>query len=285
MRIALVVHDFDRAIGHGRYCYEISKRLAPQHHIDVWANRFAAPAQSNLAFRQVPAWRKSAMLTVLTFLWASEKRLRRERYDLIHAQGLTCWNADVITAHVCNAARLKQTPLEGRHRVFAMIAGALERKFYHQRQARHLIAISKRVADEITAHYAWRGSVSVIYHGIDTTQFRPVEDSSEKAAQRKSLPLSKADWVWLFVGEAIKGLDKVIEQLPRFPDAKLLVISRSHLDTFRQRALKLGVADRIQFCGPSNVPRFTRQRMCLSTPPIMMPSAWWLQRLWRPGCR
>lgn len=253
MNVALVVHDFDPGVGHGRYSFEIARRLARQHSVHVWANRFAVPAEAGLVYRRVPASRRSALLSILTFLANSERLLRRERYDLIHAQGLTCWHADVITAHICNRARIQRhaNARSGRHAAFDRIVPRLEAAFYRQRRARQLIAISKCVADEIQTHYGWNRPVQVIYHGTDTDRFRPAQDSRERDAARQQFKLGPNAWAWLFVGEAIKGLSQVIRQLPRFAETHLLVISRSDFSQFRNEAERLGVAHRITFHGPA----------------------------------
>ena len=51
------------------------------------------------------------------------------------------------------------------------------------------------------------------------------------------------------MGEAEKGLADVIMQLPGFCQARLLVVSRSELEPFRQLAIRLGVNGRVIFHG------------------------------------
>lgn len=253
MKIALVVHDFDPHFGQGRYAAELARRLAVQHDIHVYANRFAAPFAPNVTFQKVRAWRRTAVSTVLTFLRSVEALLRRRDYDLIHAQGLTCWRADVITAHICNEARYEAQPPTGfRNRLFPALLLPLERRFYQQQRARHLIAVSRKVAGEIVHHYGWRRPTSVIYHGTDSSAFHPATNADERRRARARYQLAPAAWVWLFAGEAVKGLRLVIEQLTHFPDATLLVISRSQLEPYRALATALGVEPRVHFHGVEN---------------------------------
>lgn len=250
MKIALVVHDFDPRFGQGRYAVELARRLAVQHDVHVYANRFAAPLSPNVTFQKVRAWRRTAVSTILTFLVKAEARLRRQDYDLIHAQGLTCWHADVITAHICNQARYQDgTPTGVRNRLFPALILPLERRFYQQQRARHLIAVSRKVAGEIAHHYGWRRPESVIYHGTDSSTFHPATNADERRRARARYQLEPAAWVWLFTGEAVKGLRLVIEQLAHFPEATLLVISRSQLEPYRTLATALGVGPRVRFHG------------------------------------
>lgn len=251
MNLALVVHDFDPKVGHGRYCFELARRLAPRHHVTIYANRFAASPEANWEFVKVPAWRRVSLASVFTFLAASERLVHPRHHDVVHAQGLTCWRADVITAHICNAARYRISPPTSlRARFFPTLVNPVEAAFYRQRGARHLIAISQRVADEIRDHYYWRRPVSVIHHGVDSVHFRPPRDAAERRACRDRYRLPHDAWTWLFVGEAVKGLAEVIAQLPAFPEAQLLAISRSDSGIYEALARELGVANRLTFWGP-----------------------------------
>ena len=253
MNLALVVHDFDPKVGHGRYCFELAQRLTPHHHVTVYANRFAVELRPGWSFVRIPAWRRVSLASVFTFLAASERAVRRGQHDVVHAQGLTCWRADVITAHVCNVARYRIAPPTSlRARIFPTLVNPVEAAFYRQRHARHLIAISRRVADEIRDCYAWQRPVSVIHHGVDTSRFRPPTDAHERRACRQRYGLTDEAWTWLFVGEAVKGLIEAIRRLPAFPEARLLAISRSEPGIYKALAKELGVIDRLIFWGPEH---------------------------------
>ena len=252
MRLALVVHDFDPHIGHGRYTVELAKRFAPEHVVHVWANRFRIDAPPGVTYRPVPALRTTSLVSVLSFLVSSQRLLKRESYDIVHSQGLTCWSANVVTAHICNAARHCHDPdCRLRHRLFPLVVNPLERRFYRRQDERsHLISISQHVSQEIRSFYGWRGTGSVIYHGTDLVQFSPCQEN-ERARLRRSWGIEPESWLWLFVGEARKGLSAVLAQLLNFPSARLLVVSRSRLESFKQEAGQAGVANRVHFHGPT----------------------------------
>jgi UDP-glucose:(heptosyl)LPS alpha-1,3-glucosyltransferase len=252
MNIALVVHDFDPRYGQGRYAVELARRLGDHHDLRIYANRFGVAPAANVSFQKVPAWRRNSLLTVLTFIRAAERLLQQQPHDLVHSQGLACWNADIITAHVCNSARYQHVPASGRACIFPALVCPLERGFYRQTRARHVIAVSKTVAAEIKAHYDWRRGSSVVYHGTDTRQFRPAENTTERAQARARYHLPERQPVWLFAGEATKGLARVIEQLPDFPEAMLLVISRSAPKAYLEQAARLGVRPRVCWHGPED---------------------------------
>lgn len=250
MKVAFVVHDFDANFGQGRYAVEIARRLANRCEFTVYAHTFSASGMEGIRWVRVPAVRWNVVTTVLSFLPSAERLLRRDAPDVIHAQGLTGWSSDVITGHICNAARARSMATQRRRaRWFIQMVTPLERAFYRQRRASHLIAISKSLADEIRSEYGWNKSVTVLHHGTNTVQFRPPADPGETAELKARFRLPANYWHWLFIGEAVKGLTQVIEQLPSFPEAHLLVISRSEPAKYRELARSLGVLKRITFWG------------------------------------
>lgn len=250
-QIALVVHDFSPGFGHGRYCVELARRLAPLHDIHIFANHFGVPCEPYWTYHKVPALRYSAMFTIFTFLSQVNRLLRGQRFDVIHAQGLTCWTADVITAHICNTARVEKDHLRtNRQRLFDTLAGYAELEFYrHNRKARW-IAVSNETANELYADHDPQHPVEVIYHGVDTEQLRPLGGQAEKLALREQIGLSSNRWLWLFVGEASKGLLPTLQALKHFPQAELVVISRSSAVEWLTKAWGLGVLPRVVWPGP-----------------------------------
>ncbi|MBX3745738.1 MAG: glycosyltransferase family 4 protein [Verrucomicrobiae bacterium] len=251
MRLALVVHDFDPGLGQGRYGIELARRLAVRHRVEIVSSRFAVEREPGWEYRPVRAWRRTSLLTVFSFLAGATWAMRGRAYDVIHAQGLTCWNADVITAHVCNAARrLAQRPATVRERVFAGLVHPVEAAFYRQRRATHAIAVSARVAEELARHYGWRRPMSVIHHGIDTAMFRPPVDDGERGRCRARYGVGAGERMWLFVGEATKGLATAIEVLRDFPGVRLVAVTRSAAGWYAARAEELGVAGRLALRGP-----------------------------------
>ncbi|HEY1174193.1 MAG TPA: glycosyltransferase family 4 protein [Verrucomicrobiae bacterium] len=250
-QIALVVHDFSRGFGHGRYCVELARHLQPLHDIHIFANHFGVPCEPGWTFQKVPAVRRSALLTIFTFLSQAEKRLARRKFDLIHSQGVTCWRADVITAHLCNAARVEKDALRSpKERLFDTLTGQLETEFYRRNRDARWIAVSGQTANELLTEHEPVHPVPVIYHGVDTELFHPLGSRTAKAALRDRLGLPVDRWLWLFVGEASKGLLPALQALRQFPKATLLVISRSSAAEWLGKAAGIGVLPQVLWPGP-----------------------------------
>ncbi|HTI68374.1 MAG TPA: glycosyltransferase family 4 protein [Candidatus Limnocylindria bacterium] len=249
MSVGIVVHDFDSGFGQGRYCIEIVRRLCDRIKFTIFSCTYASQEMPNVTWVKVPTLRYDALTTVFTFVPSAERMLKKHPTDLVHCQGLTSWSSDIITGHICNAARLKRMNTRWvKPRLFAQLVTPPERWFYQNPKARHVISISRVLDAEIRREYGWNKPSTVIYHGTDSIQFRPPEPG-ERARLRERFKIAGDDWTWLFMGEAIKGLRQVIDQLVDFPTAKLLVVTRSSLKMYQEQAERLGVLDRVIFHG------------------------------------
>ncbi len=237
MKVALIVHDFLNGVGHGRYCIELARRFTKNHEVHVFANRFEPKLDFPFHPQFVPAWRKTALTSVLTFPRAAQGILELAHYDVVHSQGFCCERADVITAHVCNAARYRRSPAKGiLKRIFPWLVIPRERNFYRQNSRAKIISISKVIQTELAAEYS--ADSEVIYHGVDTASFAPKEKEPGKA------------WRWLFVGEAVKGLSEAIEAVRSFPNAHLEVVTRSSVGPWKDWVRQLNLEHQVTFRGP-----------------------------------
>lgn len=254
-RVSIVIHDFDPNLGQGRYCHEIVRRLADRFEFHIHANTWKPVDAPNTHYHKVSANRFNVITTIASFLPFAELSLERVQPDLIHAQGLSSWRTDIITGHMCNGARLRHLRGAGwRSRWFAELITPFERAFYRQRRARHLIAIARSLGRDVETHYGWQGRTHVIYHGTDSVRFRPAADPEERTRLQERFKVPRDRWLWIFMGEAVKGLSGAIDQLQQFPNAHLLVVSRSDFTAFREQAHALGVLDRITFHGYDPLP-------------------------------
>ena len=249
MNVGVVVHDYDAGYGQGRYCIELAKRLSEKIRFTIFSNTFKAAPMDNVEWVKVPALRLDALTTVYSFIPMAERKVKKHQPDVIHCQGLTNWYADIITGHICNAARLRRMNTRWlKPRLFAGLVTPVERRFYRHKSVRHLIAISKILESEVRREYGFTKPATVVYHGTDCEQFRPAKPG-EKEELRARFKVPVNEWTWLFMGEAVKGLRQTIDQLVNFPKARLLIVTRSDLQMYRDQAARLGVSDRVIFHG------------------------------------
>ena len=247
--IALVIHDFDAGFGQGRYGIELVRRLSDDFDFSIVSNTYAFEGAPNVRHLRVPALRSKALTTILSFVAGAERALKACPAALVHSQGLCSWRADVVTAHLNNTARYRQSPPVGmKARLFGSAIPPLERAFYRRNRAASLISISGVLQREILADYGWQGPRQVIYHGTDAERFAPTS-APEKARWQKHYGLDAARWNWLFMGEAVKGLEDCILALKAFPEARLLVVTRSAAEPWLTLAQREGVAAQLHWQG------------------------------------
>jgi len=249
MRIAFVVHDYNRTHGHSRYVAELAERFAGDHEVHVFANRFEnLPA--GITAHRVPALRASALTSIFSFLPSATLKVG-EDFDIVHAQGLTIRRSDVITAHICNARWLEgRRLLEGkrlswRERLFSALVIPPERWCLRDPNAT-VIAISNALKDDLARLYGRTAVTAVIPHGVDTSQFNPGVRGRFRQQMRTQLGYQHDEVVFLYVGDLRKGFAPALRALTSVPCARLLGVTRTNPTESLTLAAACGVAGRVR---------------------------------------
>lgn len=255
MKIAFVVHDYHQAGGHSRYVAELAKRFSSAHEVHVFANTSYADGATGIHFHHVPAWRYSALTTIFTFMIPATRLLNGE-FDIIHAQGLCSLQHNVLTAHICNRAWYK-TRREMRmaagwrerisDRLFDNLVSPMEKWLYRSSTDSPVIAISEITKRNLAEHYRRESRTSVIYHGVDSELFKPLNRQLYREPVRKELDLSESEFVFLFIGNLRKGARFAIEALPYLPEVKLLLVSQTNTEPYKRLVESLGLSGRVIF--------------------------------------
>lgn len=250
MKIAFVVHDFSRGVGHGRYTVELAKRFSRDHEVHVFANTIDPADAGSLHVHPVPAIRANALTTVLSFPIPATLRVGRG-WDIVHAQGVTSARFNVITAHICNAGwaraqRASNVARTWRQRAFERVVTTVERAVYQRSPGAEVIAISNQLKRELAEYYGRRDGVVVIHHGVDTALFSPPTEAG-RIAFRRELALPQDVVVALFIGDLRKGGASALDATARAPGVHLVLVSRSDPAPYVDRARILGISDRVAF--------------------------------------
>ena len=252
MNIAFVAHYYDRREGTGGYVAELLPRVARRHDVTLYAADVRAPLPENVRLVRVPASRRTAYTTILSFPAAFASV--RERHDVVHAQGWVTGRADVVTAHIVlaawrRAARAAGVPTPPGERVFGRFVQGREARLIGRR-ARAILAPSAKVRDEIAECYGRREGVSVVPHGFSL----PPGPLPSRADARGRLGLDASAFVALYIGDPRKGLAPALDALVATPSAQLLVVSRAAPGPSRATAERLGVSARLHWpAGPTPV--------------------------------
>jgi len=251
LKIAFVVHDYNNYGGHSRYVAELARRYRDRHEVHVFANTIDDTDIDGIVFHRVPAIRRSALSTVLTFVVPATLMVRGG-FDIVHAQGLCGLRQNVTTAHMVLGAWydaiLRETGrLTWKQRVFRAFGQSLERTTYRRRLSPAAIAVSGRVREDLARCYNRRDEVSVIHHGVDCSTFVPRPPGVDVGSLRKALGLPTAPFLCLYAGDMQKGAIPAIRAIARVPGVHLAIVSRTPDGPYRELARLEGVADRVHF--------------------------------------
>lgn len=250
VKIAFVVHDYQRAgVGQTRYVGELARRFSREHEVHVFANRIEGDGDTSIRFHHVPAWRHNALTGLLTFAAASTWQVG-SGFDIVHSQGFCGFYGNVFTAHICNRAwhRALQK-LEGgvtlRESIFNAFATTFEYSIYRRAKGA-VIAVSKRVGEDIRTIYHCGAPMQVIHHGVNLELFSPENKSGMRAEVRKQLELDEKEFIFLYVGHLRKGARRCIEALAQLEHGTLVCVSRTPSGSYRALADQLGLGKRVR---------------------------------------
>jgi UDP-glucose:(heptosyl)LPS alpha-1,3-glucosyltransferase len=242
MNIGFVVHDFDTREGHGRYAVELVSRLAREHRVTLYAASAAADVPDGVRFRLVPAVRRPAHATMLTFPTAFAAV--RGPHDVVHVQGWSAHSADVATAHIVleawrDAVRSAHVPPGLGERLLGNTVASREARFYRGDRVRAVIAPSARIKEDLARHYGRRDDVTVVPHAF------PTAEQVDRQEARTRFQLPQDGLVALYAGDARKGLDVALKAIASVDGVRLLVVSRSKLEEYQAAARTLNAAERV----------------------------------------
>ena len=264
-RIALVMRDYDSSRGGAeRYFVNLSRGLAALgHDVHVFAALLGEVPAPGVVFHRVPMVRKPAFARLISF-FSNARRLLEEWRG---ADGLV---VSLTMVYPCDVFRLGgevqrewlrircPSPLQRLGKLALnpvhIVNHYLEKRILHPLRARRVVTISALERDMVLRHYPYpRERITVVYNGVDRTQFHPGV-REERAAARRDLGLDPAELVGVFPANNFhrKGLDRVIDALALLSPAErplVLVAGRGRAAAYRGRAERAGVGSRLRFAG------------------------------------
>ncbi len=196
------------------------------------------------------------LLRYQIFALKSAVWLRRNgaRFDIIHLNGFITWHdADVNTAHFVHTGWLRsryfphrqpRRPYAAYQLLFTALNALLERMAF--KRAGVVVAISPKIADEISAIGVPAGRIATICNGVDLAAFHP------GPAARGLFSLPEATLMFLFAGDIRtprKNLQTVLQAMALAPGLHLAVAGGLAASPYPALAATLGIADRVYFLG------------------------------------
>ncbi len=225
------------------------------HRIDLLTTREQedVPGARVRRLRVVP---RPSALRILSFAVLARRAVTDGAYDIVqsHERGL---HQDIYRAgegshraYLAAMGRRWAARVDPRHRLVCL----LEERIFALRSARHIVAISRGGKAEIERLYATPvDRVSLVYNGVDLRRFHPDSRARRGGAARDALGVPRGAWVILFVGSGFerKGLGPLLDGVARFADRRswLVVAGRGDARSYRARARRLGLAERLIWVG------------------------------------
>ncbi len=236
MRIAFVVPSLGMQEGQGNVNLELLRRVSRAgHEVDLFTSLVPDEVLTMDGVRlrrlaRLPVWQLGNQLMMIA---STTRRLRRGRYDLIHADaGMTMRRADVLFCHTITDRWFeigdevwRERGLRGANQAAATkFKARLELRQY--RTARTVLVGARSAAEDLVARGVDAERIEQVEFGIDAARFRP-PTASERAEARAELELAEADFVVAFVGAhgPRKGLPLALDALERAAPGEVLVVA------------------------------------------------------------
>ncbi|MBD2138031.1 glycosyltransferase family 4 protein [Anabaena sp. FACHB-1237] len=260
MKLCIITHRLKKGDGQGRVNYEVAKEAIHQgHHLTLLASEVTPELANNQQVTWVPIHVKNyptELLKNLIFAQKSSSWLKknREKFDLIKVNGaITNVPSDVNAVHFVHSSWWQSPVHISRHRhdfyglyqwLFTAANSYWEKQAF--RQAKIIIAVSEKVAQELVNIGIPRQKIRVILNGVDLEEFTPGVTS------RKELGLPENVTLALFAGDIRtprKNLDSVLQALKKVPNLHLAVVGDTKGSPFLELANNLGISERVHFLG------------------------------------
>lgn len=196
------------------------------------------------------------------YRWAA--RRQGVRYDLVYSPGVNCFDADLISVHIVFAEFVHQVrdelklgqnavrfwPRLVHRRLYYRLLMALERRIYG-RPDQALVAVSRKVAEDLKNHCGRNGPLPLVYHGLDLKRFNPQRRAELRPASRRVLNLSAESFALLLVGNDFKkkGLGYAVQAVAMVssPRLHLLVVGEDDPAPYAGLIQSAGLQGRVRF--------------------------------------
>jgi glycosyltransferase involved in cell wall biosynthesis len=269
-RLVVVSPFLDKRHGTERCVAEQVERLSDAYEIHLYSERVEDIDLSKIKWHWVPVPPGPHVFRYVWWLMANhicrwiDRRFRGVDPDVVYSPGVNCVDADVIAVHIVFAEFLEQVseelklrrnpwqswPVLLHRRMYYVICEFLERRAYRNDRV-VLVAVSEKTARAVVNFSGRKGSVDVVYNGIDIERFNPCRRLAMRASARATLGLSEDAFVVLLVGNdwKKKGLPPLLEAAGRLgdPRLRLLVVGRDTTAPYQEMIRRLGIAEQVSF--------------------------------------
>lgn len=260
-KLAFAIHDLNRFGGQERSTVEIIERIAQWVRIDCYAFSYSdfKFTQGIRFFKIWPCLNRPVLIKMILFhlnclVAFTVLRFTDREKTKICATGACSLLSDVIHVQFVHAHWQRIEPSLGIYgKIVALYNLATERIAFGKKKK--YIAISNSVKKSLIDCYQLP-DVTVVHHGVDTSLFKPCQDSREKMEVRRALQLEAEVFTILYVGTyERKGLAVAMHALEKLKSSvrkrfKLIAVGAGSQEKFAALAKELGISDHLVLLSP-----------------------------------
>jgi len=265
MRVALVTLNYNKQGGIERCVAELAERLVREHEVHLFASSLKDVNDPRFIIHKVPVIKRPHTAKVASFFLLSGHLLKKNSFDIIHAESPTATKVNVIRTHSVHSVAMnlqikneKRLSKKLKMRIATTFLNILIFPYqYDKGKFNKIIAISEGIKRELTDNYGVPAEkIIVTPHGVNLEQFHPRNRKLYRESTREKYNLDEKDTVLLLVGKEFfrKGLEYVIKALalPKREDVKLLVVGEDYdRPNYERLAKKLNLTRNVVFVGHS----------------------------------
>ncbi|HZK82785.1 MAG TPA: glycosyltransferase family 4 protein [Humisphaera sp.] len=269
MKIAVAFPGVHRKGGVERVAFECARYLSDRNHdVTVLADEWERDETRPIRYRHVSAAAWPHFRRPTAFFRNATKTLLElsGSFDALATYGCVCptggvyWVQSVHAAWMEHSRRLRPSlsMIRWKQRLNPIHACLLrlEQKHLGERRYKKLIALTDDVRDDLTRYYGVPAEdVIVLPNGFAASEFNLEQRGQLRAEMRRRLGYGPTDHIVIFVANELerKGFGPLLRAIERTGDArlKLLAVGRLNANAYSAEIGKLGLADRVQFSGPT----------------------------------
>jgi UDP-glucose:(heptosyl)LPS alpha-1,3-glucosyltransferase len=276
VRVAIVTPAVNRQGGTEKSLLFLVEQMARLCDLTLYTAEVKDADAVGSTVRHVPVIGRPRLLRYLSFLLVGAgafliDRVRGRTYDVVLATSGDSPFSDVIYAHFCcrawldriadgtvqfPARRFAQRLRNAHYIAFLKVAAACESMMYRSRRLKAVVAVSSGTGREVAEAYGVKDElISVVPNAVDE---RVRADDAVRSRQRVGIRarhgIGEQTPVVLFVAAGDwkrKGLLVALEGMALLKDcdARFLVVGHEDLGFYASEAGRLGIAEKVVFCG------------------------------------
>jgi UDP-glucose:(heptosyl)LPS alpha-1,3-glucosyltransferase len=236
LKIAVLIRDFVSTGGAEKYAMEVTRRLALDHDLHVFAQHWSFDGKEKITFHRVPRFFiKPSFLNQLLFSYFTHRSVDQS-FDIIHSyERVSLFDVFTIQSSCFRSLITRHKSLWRRILVWLAVFLSprkmaylwLERKQFTYDKGRLLIAVSENIKQNVQDNYSLPDdSFRLAYTAVDSVFAIKGGNNKRRKELRSQFGITEDDLVILFVGTEFKrkGLDALLKAAASIPRSKIKLV-------------------------------------------------------------